>query len=196
MIAFIKEWVNQIIVAVIIATIFEMILPDGKNKKYIKMIIGIYVLFTMIQPIATKITGKEFKIDTNYEKYFNDDILKTSSDTFENNNSKLIEHTYIDNIKSDIKAKIEQKGYSVVSCNVNIVTNSENYGAIKNIVLKLKEAEREENTNSFVEIERVEVNLNNKEVDTKNNITTKEKQSIIEYLAEEYSIDKTQIVVN
>lgn len=195
MIAFIKEWVNQIIVAVIIATIFEMILPDGKNKKYIKMIIGIYVLFTMIQPIATKITGKEFKIDTNYEKYFNDDILKTSSDTFENNNSKLIEHTYIDNIKSDIKAKIEQKGYSVVSCNVNIVTNSENYGAIKNIVLKLKETE-EENTNSIVEIERVEVNLNNKEVDTKNNITTKEKQSIIEYLAEEYSIDKTQIVVN
>lgn len=195
MIAFIKEWVNQIIVAVIIATIFEMILPDGKNKKYIKMIIGIYVLFTMIQPIATKITGKEFKIDTNYEKYFNDDILKTSSDTFENNNSKLIEHTYIDNIKSDIKAKIEQKGYSVVSCNVNIVTNSENYGAIKNIVLKLKGTE-EENTNSIVEIERVEVNLNNKEVDTKNNITTKEKQSIIEYLAEEYSIDKTQIVVN
>lgn len=195
MIAFIKEWVNQIIVAVIIATIFEMILPDGKNKKYIKMIIGIYVLFTMIQPIATKITGKEFKIDTNYEKYFNDDILKTSSDTFENNNSKLIEHTYIDNIKSDIKAKIEQKGYSVVSCNVNIVTNSENYGAIKNIVLKLKGTE-EENTNSIVEIEKVEVNLNNKEVDTKNNITTKEKQSIIEYLAEEYSIDKTQIVVN
>lgn len=195
MIAFIKEWVNQIIVAVIIATIFEMILPDGKNKKYIKMIIGIYVLFTMIQPIATKITGKEFKIDTNYEKYFNDDILKTSSDTFENNNSKLIEHTYIDNIKNDIKAKIEQKGYSVVSCNVNIITNSENYGAIKNIVLKLKETE-EENTNSIVEIEKVEVNLNNKELDTKNNITTKEKQSIIEYLAEEYSIDKTQIVVN
>lgn len=195
MIAFIKEWVNQIIVAVIIATIFEMMLPDGKNKKYIKMIIGIYVLFTMIQPIATKITRKEFKIDTNYEKYFNDDILKTSSDTFENNNSKLIEHTYIDNIKSDIKAKIEQKGYSVVSCNVNIVTNSENYGAIKNIVLKLKGTE-EENTNSIVEIEKVEVNLNNKEVDTKNNITTKEKQSIIEYLAEEYSIDKTQIVVN
>lgn len=195
MIAFIKEWVNQIIVAVIIATIFEMILPDGKNKKYIKMIIGIYVLFTMIQPIATKITGKEFKIDTNYEKYFNDDILKTSSDTFENNNSKLIEHTYIDNIKNDIKAKIEQKGYSVVSCNVNIITNSENYGTIKNIVLKLKETE-EENTNSIVEIEKVEVNLNNKEVDTKSNITTKEKQSIIEYLAEEYSIDKTQIVVN
>lgn len=62
--------------------------------------------------------------------------------------------------------------------------------------MKLKEAEREENTNSFVEIEKVEVNLNNKEVDTRNNITTKEKQSIIEYLAEEYSIDKTQIVVN
>lgn len=195
MIAFIKEWVNQIIVAVIIATILEMILPEGKNKKYIKMIIGIYVLFSIVQPIATKITGKEFKIDTNYEKYFNDDILKTSSDTFENNNSKLIEQTYIDNIKSNIKAKIEQKGYSLASCNVNIVTNSENYGAIRNITLRLKETE-EENTNSIVEIEKVEVNLNNKEVDTKNNITIEEKQSIIEYLAGEYSIDKNRIVID
>lgn len=196
MISFIKEWVNQIIVAVIIATIFEMILPNGNNKKYIKMIIGIYVLFTMIQPIATKITGKEFKIDTNYEKYFNDDILKTSSDTFEDNNSKLIEHTYIDNIKSDIKAKLEQKGYSVLSCNVNIITNSENYGAIKNIVLSIEEAKKENNTNNAIEIEKVEINVNNKELKEKVDITEKEKQSIIKYLAEEYSIDKTQIVVN
>ena len=35
MIDFLKTWSNQIIVAVIIATILEMIIPDGNNKKYI-----------------------------------------------------------------------------------------------------------------------------------------------------------------
>lgn len=195
MINFIKEWANQIIVAVIIATIFEMILPNGNNKKYIKMVIGIYVLFTLIQPIASKLTGKEFIISTNYEKYFDEDILETSSEDFENNNSKLIQQAYIDNIKSDVQAKVEQKGYKVVSCNINIITNEENYGAIDSIVLKIQKQDEEESENK-IEIEKVEINIDDKNVVEESNITDKEKKDIIEDLAEEYSIDKTKIVID
>ena len=61
MITFLRTWANQIIVALIVATIFEMILPDGNNKKYIKMIIGLYVLFTITQPLVAKITGNDFQ---------------------------------------------------------------------------------------------------------------------------------------
>ena len=82
MITFIKEWTNQIIVAVIIATVFEMILPKGNNKKYIQMIIGIYVLFTLIQPIASKMNGKEIAISANYKKYFDEEILKNFPNDF------------------------------------------------------------------------------------------------------------------
>ena len=196
MITFIKTWANQIIVAVIIATIFEMILPNGNNKKYIKMVIGIYVLFTLIQPIASKITGNEFTISTNYEKYFDEDILENSSNDFENNNSKLIQQAYISNIKNDVQAKIEQKGYEVVSCNINIITTEENYGAIENIILKIQKQEENKNTSNKIKIEKVEVNINNEEVIENSNISDKEKQDIIEYLAEEYSIDRTQIVIN
>ena len=74
-ISFISSWAEQIIVAVIIATIIEMILPSGNNKKYIKVVIGIYVLFTILSPIIGKIT----KIDLesfDYEKYFGE--LETS----------------------------------------------------------------------------------------------------------------------
>ena len=103
MIEFIKNWANQIIVAVIISTIIEMILPSGNNKKYIKIIIGLYVLFTIIQPIITKVTGESINISNfNYNKYFDKDIIETSTVDFENNNSKLIKQAYIDNIKEDI----------------------------------------------------------------------------------------------
>jgi len=196
MIDFIKTWANQIIVAVIIATIFEMILPNGNNKKYIKMVIGIYVLFTLIQPIASKITGKELEISTNYEKYFDENILKTSSDDFENNNSKLIEQAYINNIKSDVQAKIEQKGYIVSSCNIRVITTEKNYGAIDRIVLNIQNKEEKENANNKIEIGKVEVNINNEEIIESSNITDNEKQDIIEYLAGEYSIDKTKIVID
>ena len=43
MINFLSSWAEQIIIAVIAASIIEMILPENKNKKYVKMIIGIYL---------------------------------------------------------------------------------------------------------------------------------------------------------
>jgi len=203
MITFIKEWSNQIIVAVIIATIFEMILPNGNIKKYIKIVIGIYVLFTVIQPIGTKLTGKEIEISNfNYEKYFDEDLLEISSENFNDNNSKLIEQTYINNIKNDIKLKMENKGYKVTNCNIQIKVSrsQQEYGIIENIILKVEkiEQEQEESTN-IVEIEKVEVEINNdisNKGTEKSNVSEDEKRKIIEYIASEYSIDKKNIVIN
>lgn len=209
MITFLKSWANQIIVAVIIATIFEMLLPNGNNKKYIKMIIGLYVLFTIIQPIITKVTGNNIDIsDFNYKKYFDEDVLESSSQNFEDNNSKLIEQAYIDNIKSDIKTKLKQKGYEVISCNVNIINsvNEEKYGIIENINLKIKKVSDEEKsteeTSNIIKVENVDINISNSSnnntnnTEEKSNISEKEKTEIIEYLANEYSINKKDIVIN
>ena len=209
MIAFLKSWANQIIVAVIIATIFEMLLPNGNNKKYIKMIIGLYVLFTIIQPIITKVTGNNIDIsDFNYKKYFDEDVLESSSQDFEDNNSKLIEQAYIDNIKSDIKTKLKQKGYEVISCNVNIINsgNEEEYGTIENINLKIKKVADEEKsteeTRNTIKVENVDINISNSSnnntnnIEEKSNLSEKEKTEITEYLANEYSINKKDIVIN
>jgi len=197
MIDFIKTWANQIIVAIIIATIFEMILPNGNNKKYIKMVIGVYVLFTLIQPIASKLSGNEFTIYTNYEKYFDEDILETSSDNFENNNSKLIEQAYINNIKNDIQAKVKQKGYKVVSCDINIITTKENYEKIESISLKIQKQEQlNTSEDNSIKIEKVEINVAEEIVVEESDIAEEEKQDIIEYLAAEYSIDKNKIKID
>lgn len=54
----ISSWAEQIIIAVIIATILEMILPKGNSKKYIKTVIGIYILYVIISPVITFATRK------------------------------------------------------------------------------------------------------------------------------------------
>ena len=51
MMNFLSSWAEQIVLAVIIATIIELILPNSKNKKYIQMVIGIYIMFNIISPI-------------------------------------------------------------------------------------------------------------------------------------------------
>ena len=48
MISFINSYVKGIVVAVIISTIIEMILPEGKIKKYVKTVIGAYIVFIIM----------------------------------------------------------------------------------------------------------------------------------------------------
>ena len=212
MIEFLKNWANQIIVAVIIATILEMLLPDGKNKKYIKLVIGIYVLFCTIGPIITKVTGTNINISKfNYEKYYDREIVQTTSQNFESNNSKLIKQAYIDNIKSDITTKLNKKGYEIISLDIEIIEdeNKDTYGAIQNLSLEVEKLENKERNEkestrtNTIKIENVDININNNMTDNesntakeKANISDNEKIEIIEYLSDEYSIDKKSIVIN
>ena len=204
MIAFLRNWANQIIVALIIATILEMIIPNGKNKKYIKMMIGLYVLFTMIQPVITKVMGNSLELASfDYHKYFDEPILETSFQDFENHNSKLIEQAYIDNIKNDIAVKIKQKGYEVIHCNIGIVnnTNASNYGALERIQIQVKKMEETIEESNTIQIEKVEVAIENEasrnnNIEEKTNLSEKEKTKLIEYLSNEYSVDKTKVMIN
>ena len=54
MINFLSNWIEQIAIAVIIVSIFELILPKGNLKKYIKLVLGIYIIFCMIYPFVNR----------------------------------------------------------------------------------------------------------------------------------------------
>ena len=82
MINFISLWAEQIVLAVIVATIIEMILPQNKNKKYIQMVIGVYVLFNIISPIINNKEGfsiEKFNVE-NYETKSQYEINQSSMD--------------------------------------------------------------------------------------------------------------------
>ena len=210
MITFLKTWSNQIIVATIIAIILEMILPEGNNKKYIKMIIGIYVLFTIISPVITKLIGNSLEFENfDYSQYFDDTIeISTSTNEFEESNSKLIKQAYIDSIENDMKSKIKQKGYEVISLKIGIIEdeNSEKYGTITNITMNInKIIDNSEDTkiSNNINIEEVEVNVDNANEnneqsveDTKDKLNNKDIISLKEYLSNEYSLEEKFIIIN
>ena len=52
MIEFISDWAKSLGLAIIIVSILEMLLPNNKTKKYIKVIMGIYILFNIISPFV------------------------------------------------------------------------------------------------------------------------------------------------
>lgn len=212
MIEFISSWAQQIIVAVIVATIIEMILPKGNNKKYIKSVIGVYVLFTILSPILTKVVGGEVKLDTDYEKYFtNTDTYQTMSDSLNNINNQNIEEVYRENLKKDIVSKVKEKGYLASNVEVEInVKDSTSYGNINQItmqVTKIEEQEEEtseDNTIHFILIEEVEkVSIGNtikskeaSNIAKEQIISEQEKNEIGQYLSDIYHVHTKYIKIN
>lgn len=48
-----KEWVRSLVVLVILAAMLEMALPMGEMKRYVKLTMGLVIMFAMVSPIAT-----------------------------------------------------------------------------------------------------------------------------------------------
>ena len=71
MINFLGKWIEGIAIAVIIASIFEMILPDGNIKKYVKIVLGIYIIFSIISPFVDRKELYNLNIFKEIETYSN-----------------------------------------------------------------------------------------------------------------------------
>lgn len=201
LIKFINSWAQGIILAVIIATIIEIIIPEGNNKKYVKTVIGLYILFIIIYPLITKISNNKFNFDSIIAKTSKEVSMYDSKVANSIETNTYIENTYKNNLKEKIKEKIEEKGYTVLDFNIYIETqNEEIYGQINSIVLKLQKANKEQNTIKGVnKIEEINVNIkNNKTEDlkTEKELTDSEIKSIKEYLNNMYSIEEERIHIN
>lgn len=197
MIEFLSSWAQGIIVAVIIATLIEMILPNGSSKKYVKVVIGMYILFTIVSPIIKKVGGKDADLNAilNFEKY-EQQIEKSDSSIskkFEDNNSRSIKDIYLSNLKADMSAKLKEKGYEIDTLNIK-VKDDENY-TIDNISLKIMKAEQKQEESNEIRINTVEIR-NTVTLKNEENLSDDDKQEVKDYISETYDIDKKNINIS
>ena len=196
MIEFLSSWAQGIIVAVIIATLIEMILPNSSSKKYVKVVIGMYILFTIVSPIIKKLGGKDINLNTiNIEKY-EQQISKsdnTISRKFEDNNTRSIKDIYVSNLKADISAKLKEKGYEIDTSDIQI-KDDENYTIVK-ITLKLIKMEQKQEKNNEIVINTVEIGNTINQKDSKT-LSDDDKQEVKDYISETYDIDKKNINIS
>lgn len=204
MLNFINSWAKGIILAVIIATIIEIILPEGNNKKYVKTIIGIYILFVMVYPIISKMSNKNINIQSIIDNTTSQmSKYETNSITIETNS--YIEETYKKSLEEDMKKKLSEKGYNVNSLNLYIETeDDEKYGQINSIVMQISKLEKtDENIteNTINKIENVEIKILNSNINKntniqQENISKQEIDSLKNYINMTYIIGKEKIHIN
>lgn len=211
MIDFLSTWAKSLGLSIIVISILEMILPNNKTKKYVRMIFGIYIIFNIISPF---IKNKDILDVSTYDFNEYGNYTTNQSNLNESSMNTKIEEIYIEELEKDITEKINELGYNVTTCNVYATLSSKNEESyIEQIELNVEKGEEnqenqdEEETfeNKLVsEIQKIKPvnttitknNQNNNQDENQKSINMSDIQKIKKFLIEEYGVDEKCLKIN
>ena len=208
MIEILSSWAKGLGITIVIVSIFEMLLPNNRTKKYIRMVLGVYVIFNIVSPLIKNKDVFNFN-NIDLEEYTS---VETSSVNQTSMNER-IKKLYSEELEKDITKKIKEKGYEVKKCKVSVqIADDEEetkINKIKLIVSKTQEEAKNDIENSaenkiVTEIQKirkidtgVEIKKQEKE---KNEVSDKvnktEIQNIKKFLIEEYGVNEKCLEIN
>ena len=183
MISFFKSWTEQIVIAVIIVSLFDLILPKGYLKKYIKVILGLYIVFCMVSPFIKNKNIYNLE-DIDLENYVGNITKTEETSTSESSIDIRLEQLYIEELEDDVEKKVKENGYEVYKCKVDadLKSSSQNPGIHKiDLVITEKKG-----------IESVEINIGNDQPENQND---EKIENLKEVLASYYEVEKDIIKV-
>ncbi len=193
MIGNISSWAQGIIIAIIVGSIIKMILPENKNKKYINVVIGVYILFSILSPVV----GKNMNIsDYNLEEYLNveNGDLQESNNIYDDN----IKNIFKNKITTNIESQLKLKGYKANNIEIEIDDNCNILKIRISEIYENKTEEQHEQDKKIV-VNSITTNVNTVDIDIKQKpaegMATSDKNDLIKYLNENYGIDKKNIII-
>ncbi len=217
MVSSISSWAQGIIIAIIVGSIIQMLLPENKNKKYIKLVIGVYILFYIINPVVGKqLNFNEFSLD----EYLNVEAETNTEET--NIYDNTVKETFKNKVIYNIRSQLNSKGYESNNikveiddeCNIlkivikdvfenskksnndndeknNIKNNKQNTENNKN------EENEKNNEESQIVINKVDTNIDSVDIKEEKvkGMAIIDQNNLIDYLSENYQIDKKNIII-
>ncbi|MEI3394925.1 MAG: stage III sporulation protein AF [Clostridia bacterium] len=210
MVSFLSSWVKNLSLAIVIVSILEMLLPNNKTKKYIKMIMGLYILFSIISPFIQN--GNIFNLENlDFNTYLKETQVTSSEKVGQTSTDKRLNEIYIEQLENDITQKLENKGYVVEMCDVDayVSQESDNSG-INKITLKINKTDEEKSTENndnlenkliseIKKIQKVDIKIDENqtsESEEKSNITKTDIENVKSFLISEYGVSKTCLKIN
>ena len=210
MIEFFSSWAKGIGVTVVIISIIEMLLPNNNSKKYIRMVLGIYLIFNIVSPL---IKNKDI-LNVNNIKFNETTVSASYEDVDQTSMNKRIKKLYEQELEKDISKKLKDKGFEVKSCNVNtqVSTNENEETKINKIKVSIDRINttnvtEEKNAESKIvteiqKIRQINTSIGNDKEEKENEkqdnkkITKSDIQNIKKFLIEEYGVNENCLEIS
>lgn len=162
-----RSWITSIAGTVIFSTICEILLPDGNMKKYVRVILGMLLVFAVAKPLADFRSTDAPDLGLPVQK----SQAYAAHIEMEEVQKAQVMNVYSSNLQKKIKASVEQ------GCGIS--------GKITDVALNISDKKE-----SFGEIQAISVSI----LDLKgagNGLTERAKK----YLADEYNVPEKDVKI-
>lgn len=193
---FINSWLKDIVILFIFISIVDLIMAKGSMKRYIDFVIGLLVIFTVINPFL-KLARINFNLDNAVMKYMDNSYI-TSAEKIDSKSDQDIENLFISKVSNEITRLIQENSNYTVSKIYLDVKKGDSFGEIKHldILISDKENEKEKFNKNKIRVKKVDAISVGKEIkDQVIENTVDSYENIKQILFENLNIDKGLITI-
>ena len=161
---FINSWLKDIVVLFIFISIVDLIVAKGTMKRYIDFVIGLLVIFTVINPFL-KLTRINFNLDQAVMKHLDTSSI-TIAEKMDKEADSNIEKIYISKVSNEI-TRLIQEGSNYAVTNIYLdVEKGKDLGEIKSVEILLtnRKDENEKNTKNKISVKKIDAISVGKEI--------------------------------
>ncbi|MEH7458581.1 stage III sporulation protein AF [Bacillus pseudomycoides] len=164
---FVTEWIRNIIVFLLLATMLHLILPNSNLQKYVKFVVSLLLVVLILTPLFKLLQTDVNEVIANFnqEKYVTDGSVKNSIDTKKKEIQALTRAYSLEEMAVKMKKEVGkefEKKYGVTVSEIKVIapeTKEEVKTAkdIQSVIVTLKEAEPKKN-DAIETVKPVEIN--------------------------------------
>ncbi len=160
-----RNWIMQVAGIIVLGAACDMIMPEGEIKKYVKMVVGFVLVFTVIKP-AVNIVPEAFAVAIPQETRAQAVELKNN---FDEKQQKTIFRIYKDKLKESIENEVYSEFGLKATAEIEVEEVDEiNFGNIIELKLRIdKDAELSDEKLNKMLMENFEIKEKDIEIERK-----------------------------
>ncbi|WP_047979947.1 stage III sporulation protein AF [Ornithinibacillus contaminans] len=160
------QWVSQIIVFILVATIIDLLIPAGSMKKYIKFVVGLVLILLFLQPIFHLVNFDiEEAVSSSFSELFEDNpqaanlenLIELQKNEIESSSSAYILEQMAVQMKDIASAPLSDEYQTEIQditfefVDGTVYTDEELYEKLEEVIVYLRESQAGEGTVHAVE---------------------------------------------
>jgi stage III sporulation protein AF len=218
MIEFLSDWLKKIILLILLATFIDLLLPNSSMQRYVKLVIGLFVLMTILSPIFQLLhsdwkPAERFwlteKLQAETEKMKSMQKIQADADSIRTHQQEILKQTVQTQLEQQIREQVESEhGSAVKGVGVELAERNEQW-IITSMTLQLSrgspetlEKDRIHPIQPMEPIEPVTVNINEHKtvsslpmMKSQNEEADSEVEEIRNTLSRTWNVSKQQIKI-
>ncbi|WP_160721594.1 stage III sporulation protein AF [Bacillus sp. USDA818B3_A] len=197
---FLKEWVTNIILFILLATVIDMLLPNSSMQKYTKMVTGLLLIAIILTPIL-KLISEDFETTMSSIPSYQAPGEKNMKNSIELKKKEIqaSQHAYIleemaVQLKKDVKEELMNQ-YGLEIDKIDLAVNEESDKAfpenLQKVTVLLKQPDS--GTKTVEAIKQIEINTERPLPSAGSTVETKK---IVSFLSEKWKVTEGTVEVS